>query len=214
MRMKMQKLIFVVFILTGSLCGCSLKNPPLQAISYYTLNYEKPVFNAKSPLPVALTIEKFKTAPPYNTRRIIYSTNEFSQNKYYYHQWMSPPDEMVSSLLTRDLIASDYFEAVLRSGDIILRHQLFGFIEQFYEKDTDNQWYAVLSMTITLINKNEKDAKSQFCLQKNYKKTSPLDKKNPKSLARAMSQALSEISSLMIADIYQALDPKVPDSEM
>lgn len=212
--MKIQKLIFAVFLLTGSLFGCSLNDAPPQAISYYTLDYEKPVFDAKSPLPIALTIEKFKTASPYNTNRIIYSTDEFSQNKYYYHQWMSPPDEMVSSLLTRDLIASNYFEAVLRSGDIILRHQLFGFIDQFYEKDTDNQWYAVLSITITLMNKNEKDATNQFCLQKNYKKTSPLDKKNPKSLARSMSQALSEISSLMIADIYQALDQNCADSDL
>lgn len=212
--MKMQKLIWIFFILTESFFGCSLKNPAPQAISYYTLDYEKPVFMLKSPLPIALSIEKFKTAPPYNTSRIIYSTDEFSQNKYYYHQWMSPPEEMVSSLLTRDLMASNYFKAVLRSGDIILQHQLFGFIDQFYEKDTDNQWYAVLSITITLMNKNEKDAKNLFCLQKNYKKTSPLDKKNPNSLARAMSQALSEISPLMIADIYQALDQNCADSEL
>jgi len=102
----------------------------------------------------------------------------------------------------------------LRSGDIILRHQLFGFIDQFYEKDTDNQWYAVLSITITLVNKNEKDAANQFCLQKNYKRTSPLDKKNPKSLARAMSTALSEISSLMIADIYQAMGKESTDLKL
>ena len=202
--MKIQKFIIITgcVALMGSFLSCSIKNTPPQPIIYYTLDYEKPVFEPKPTLPVSLAIEPFKTVAPYDTHQIIYSNDEFSQNKYYYYQWMSVPDEMITHLLTRDLIASNYFDAVMPSDDIALRYQLYGSIDKFYEQDTNNRWFAVLSVTITLIDGKEKNPVKQFCLQKNYNQIQPLAQKNPKSLARAMSTAMSKVSALIIADIY------------
>jgi ABC-type uncharacterized transport system auxiliary subunit len=205
--MRIQKIFIITlyFLFFGLLCSCSIKKDPPRPIEYYTIDYDKPDIDPQPALPMTLSLEKFRTSPPYNTNRIIYSNNRFSQNKYYYHQWMVPPEEMITRLLARDLVASDYFEVVLVSSDVATNLQLTGTIDEFYEQDADSQWNAVLSITITLINRNEKDKTQRICFQKNYKKVHPLDQKNPKGLAQAMGMAMSEISSLIISDIYNEL---------
>jgi len=205
--MRYPKIQFLTLFLlcTGLFCSCSIKNKPPQPIAYYVLDYENPAMELQPALPVTLSIEKFRTAAPYNSTRIVYSKNKFSQNKYFYHQWMAPPDEMISNLLVRDLTASKRFQAVVVSNDPLTSYLLRGTIDEFYEQDTDSQWNAVLSVTIILINKQENDQTRRFIFQKNYKKIHPLDQKNPKGLARALSMAMSEISGLIISDIYNEL---------
>lgn len=205
--MKIQKIFIITlyFLFFGLLCSCSVKKSPPYPIEYYTIDYDKPDIDPQPTLPLTLSLEKFRTSSPYNTHRIIYSKNRFSQNKYYYHQWMALPEEMISRLLARDLVASNYFEAVLASSNVATNHQLTGTIDEFYEQDTDSRWNAVLSITITLLNKNEKNETKRVCFQKNYKKIHPLDQKNPKGLAQALGIAMSEISSLVISDIYNEL---------
>jgi ABC-type uncharacterized transport system auxiliary subunit len=198
-------LITVGFIFIGLFCSCSIKKDHSQPIAYYTLDYENPNLVPQPKLPVTLSIEKFQASSPYNSNRIVYSQNRYSQNKYFYHQWMATPDEMVSNLLARDLTASNLFHAVVHSNDPLTSHLLRGTIDEFYEQDTDNQWNAVLSITIILINKNKREKAGQFVFQKNYKMVYPLEEKNPKGLTRALSRALSEISSLIISDVYNAL---------
>ena len=205
--MKVQKIVIITFTLLfmGLFCSCSMQNKRPQPIEYYALDYEKPDIEPQPTIPMALSLEKFRTAPPYNTNRIIYSKNKFSQNKYVYHQWIAPPDDMITHLLARDFIASNRFSAVMVPGHALTSYQLTGTIDEFYEQDADNQWNAVLSITVTLVNKNEKEEANRFRFQKNYQKTHPLDQKNPKGLAQALSLAMSEISSQIISDIYNEL---------
>ncbi|MDA3895945.1 MAG: ABC-type transport auxiliary lipoprotein family protein [Desulfobacteraceae bacterium] len=205
--MKNQKIIFFTLslIFIGFISSCSMGKKSLQPISYYVLDYEKPDFAPQSALPITLSLEKLKTASPYNSNRIVYSNNRYSQNKYVYHQWMAAPEEMISNLLARDLRASNRFKAVLDSNDPLTSYLIRGTIDEFYEQDTDSQWNAVLSITISLINKNDNDKTRQFIFQKNYKKIHPLDQNNPKGLARALSMGMSEISNQIISDIYNEL---------
>jgi cholesterol transport system auxiliary component len=207
--MKNQKILLLTlsFIFVGFFCSCSMKKDLPHPIAYYTLDYEQPDIEPLPKLPITLSIEKFKTAAPYDSNRIVYSKNQYSQNNYFYHQWIASPAEMISNLLARDLTASNRFQAVVHSNDPLTSHLLRGTIDEFYEQDTDDQWNAVLSITIILINKNERDKIGQFVFQKNYKKVHPMDQKNPKGLTRALSLAMSEISRLIIADIYNVLQP-------
>jgi cholesterol transport system auxiliary component len=156
-------------------------------------------------IPVVLSIENFRSSPPFHTNRIIYSRDDFSQSRYYYHQWVNPPDEMIPPLLARDFMASNYFRAVILSGHIATGFQMFGTVDKFYEKDTDDQWYAVVGVTITLVDRHISDSADPIRFQASYEKTCPMARKNPESLARAMSQGLSEISAAIIQDIYANL---------
>ena len=205
MKIQRCRMLVIFFLLSFVLCGCSAKNAPHQAVEYYALNYTPLPTEARPMLPVALSIENFRSSPPFHTQRIIYSLDDVSQNRYFYHAWMNPPDEMIPPLLARDFRAANYFRAVLSSGELATSVQVFGVIDQFYEKDTDDQWFAVLSMTMTLVDRQISDSTNQIRFQKSYEKTTPMAYKNPKSLARAMSQGLAEISAAVIQDIYAVL---------
>lgn len=205
MKIQISLIIILYLMFNGLFCGCSLKNDSPRSIEYYFLDYDRPDMKTQAVLPMTLSIEKFSTAPPYNTKRIIYSKDRYSQKKYFYHQWIAPPHEMVTHLLARDFIASNRFQAVFVSGDIATNHHLSGTIDEIYEQDTDSHWNAVLSITVTLMNKNEKNEAERIRFQKNYKKIHSLEQKNPKGLTRALSMAMSEISSQIITDIYNAL---------
>jgi len=198
--------IAVLTLISIGLSGACLgKNKAPGPVTFYTLDYATPEFENVAPRPVSLSVEKFKASPPYDTARIIYSTDAFTQNRYYYHQWITPPGDMVTRLLTRDLASSSLFQAVATTREGWTTHHLIGTIDEFYEQDIDDQWYAVVSITTVLIDSIQKDSPPRICFQKTYKRRLPCAQKNPKSLAQAMSLALSEISAQLIADVGDAL---------
>lgn len=215
--------IAAVILFSGILCGCSGNKKPVQDIRYYTLSYETPALASLPRLPVTLSMGSIKTAAPFQSRRIVYATDNFTRNTYYYHQWMSPPEKMLAALLLRDFRDSGYFRAVLPENHMAADVQVDGVIEAFYEKDGPEQWQAVLSVTITLINpnnrhnidRNDKDTKTaaervckaEICFQKTYDTAMTLSHKHPKSLAKAMSQAAAALSRQIIEDVYTALAP-------
>ena len=206
MKIQICRMLGIFLLWSLVLCGCPAKNAPHPAVEYYALNYNPLPIEARPMLPVALSIENFSSSPPFHTQRIIYSRDDVSQNRYFYHEWMNPPDEMIPPLLARDFRAANYFRAVLSSGELATSVQVFGAIDQFFEKDTDDQWFAVLSMTITLVDRQISNSMNQIRFQKSYEKTTPMAYKNPKSLARAMSLGLAEISAAAVQDIYAVFE--------
>jgi ABC-type uncharacterized transport system auxiliary subunit len=205
MKFTRVRTIGMCLVLLGLMCGCAGKQKHRQTVEFYNLHYAPPGPVTQSPQPVIISIERFKAAPPYNSTRIIYSKNDFMQNKYYYHQWIMNPDEMVTHLMARDLRESNIAQAILVSESSFAAYQLNGTVDEFFEQDQENQWNAVLSITITLTKKNESDAAKRICYQKNYKALYPCEQKNPNGLARAMSMAMASISDMIIADTYDAL---------
>lgn len=205
--MKLTRILTVgvCIALLGLMYGCAGKQKQRQAVEFYNLHYAPPGPVTQSPLPVIISIDRFKAAPPYNSPRIIYSKNDSIQNKYYYHQWTINPDDMITHLIARDLRESNIARAVLISESSFATHQLNGTVDEFFEQDHENQWNAVLSTTITLTKKNENDVTKRICYQKNYKAIFPCEQKNPTGLARAMSIAMAKISKMIISDIYDVL---------
>ena len=201
----MKRHTFLLVIVCTLLCGCSLRPAPPPPVEFYTLSYDTPDTTSLPALPVVLSIEKFCTIPPYNTQRIIYSSDRYLRNQYYYHRWMAAPEDIITPLLARDMIASHGFQAVMVTCNFLTDYQLTGSIDEFYEQDTKTGWNAVLSITVSLINRNAKEEKDRIVFQKQYKKIQTMAHKNPESLARAMSTALSGISHMMITDIYRIL---------
>lgn len=205
--MCVRKIVIAALILMamGLSVGCSGKNKTPGPVIFYTLDYAVPEFENSSTLPVALSVEKFTASPPYDSARIIYTTDAFTQNRYYYHQWITPPGEMVTRLLTRDLAASGRFQAVVNTREGWTTHLLTGAINEFYEQDTEDQWNAVISITVILVDNRQKNGPPRICFQKTYQRRMPCAQKNPKSLASAMSLALAEISRELTSDIQAAI---------
>jgi ABC-type uncharacterized transport system auxiliary subunit len=188
-------------------CGCAGPKEKRLDIAFYHLDYPPPEPAAVEPVAGTIAIEPFKVMPPFNTNRIIYSTSYVTYDAYTYHQWFSDPSDMIFRLLFRDMRAAGIFRAVMSGDDRLADYRISGIVESFNERDDEDPWQAVLSITITLVDKKERHHSKQIRFQNNYTSIQPCAQKNPYALASAMSTAMADVSARVIADIHAALSP-------
>jgi cholesterol transport system auxiliary component len=189
----------------------SLKQP-INKIDYYTLEYPPTQMETLNPLPHVIRMDRFTAAPPYNTTQIIYRDQSFKRDAYVYYRWQPNPGAIVTTLLKRDIKNSGLFKAVLDPGSrFSSSHMIEGTVDEFFEWDTQNEWKAILTVSIILTEKNKNDINNRILFQKTYRKSEICQQKKPKAVAEAMSQALSKISEEMIKDVYDALKDQSPD---
>lgn len=184
----------------------NLKQPAYK-ISYYALEYDAPEFTGKTPLPVAIKMERIGVSPLYNSINIVYRENEYSRDAYSYHKWRINPGDMVTDLLTRDMRESGLFRAVINSGSSGsgAYYNLGGNVEGFYEEDEGKDRFGALSITINLVNEKEQAPDRKIMFQKTYIRKKRCEKNNPRALAKALSEGMREISAEIINDVYNAL---------
>lgn len=202
-KTRMWLLCLSILVIMG---GCLNLKQPRNRVHHYTLEYGSPQIRDLKPIPVSLQVERFSVAPIYNTNRIIYREGPFKRDEYFYHKWRANPGDMVTDFLRRDMRNSGLFEAVLPyDSNVRVSCALEGSVDEFVEWDGPEGWKAVLTVTVALMSNNEPDVSRQVLFQKSYRTEKPLSEKNPQALARAMSQAMREISTAIIKDVYSAL---------
>jgi len=206
-------LLFLIFISLPILFGaCVSLKQPVNKIEYYTLEYPPPQMETLSPLPHVIRMDRFTVAPPYNTSQIIYRDRSFKRDTYVYYRWQPNPGAIVTTLLNRDIKNSGLFKAVLEAGSrFSSSHMIEGTVDEFFEWDTQNEWKAILTVSIILTEKNKNDIKNRILYQKTYRKAEVCQQKKPRAVAEAMSQALSKISEEMIKDVYDCLKDRHQD---
>jgi cholesterol transport system auxiliary component len=188
------------------LAACLNLKQPKNKIDYYTLEYEVPAVGNHPPLPHVIRVQPFSISPVYNSNRIIYRDKSFKRQAYAYHKWRANPARMVTYFLGRDLKASGLFKAVIPDDSRIApEYVVEGTVDDFLEVDGDRTWEAALAVSIVLVDENQKDVSRKILLQKTYRSSKPCERKNPQSLAAAMSLAMAEISSRIIDDLYRNL---------
>jgi ABC-type uncharacterized transport system auxiliary subunit len=192
--------LFIVIISPACL---DLKQPSLD-MQYYTLEYDPPV-TSREMLPLILKVENFDSVPLYNTTGIIYKDNTYKRGSYTYHRWMTSPADIITYLLGRDLKKAGFFKGVIMPGErnkeVLFR--LAGIIDEFYELDKKGEQYGVLTMSITLTPNVGPRTKGMEIFQKSYSLTEKMEKKNPASLAEALSRAMQKMSQEISSDIYE-----------
>jgi cholesterol transport system auxiliary component len=200
-------LLFLIFLSLPILFGaCVGLKQPVNKIEYYTLEYPPPQMETLNPLPHVIRMDRFTATPPYNTTQIIYRDQSFKRNAYVYYRWQTNPGATVTTMLNRDIKNSGLFKAVLDPGSrFSSSHMIEGTVDEFFEWDTQNEWKAILTVSIILTEKNKNDIKNRILYQKTYRKAEICRQKKPKAVAEAMSQALSKISEELIKDIYDCL---------
>ena len=196
--------LLIVSLLT--LTGCVGNQHPSQTVTYYQLDYPPPAteFN-NTPLPFVIRVDPFQPSGLYGSQQIIYREGQYATAQYAYHQWISPPDQMVPASLVRDLRAADIVRAVFLNGGEAATHRLVGSLEAFYEDDRPAQWQAVAAVSITLIDIEKIGIAEQISFQKTYRVEKPCEKNTPAAFVDAMGKAMADISEAAITDIYHAL---------
>ncbi len=189
----------------GAVNGCFGPQSQRPAVEFYSLDYVSPVSEAPRQLPFIVRVQPFQAAPPYNSTRIVYGTDRFARNRYAYHRWIAEPAQMVTFFLARDIRNSKLFQAVTTDDEPEPTHLLQGTVESFYEQDNCEQWNAILSVTVTLVDKDQDDVSRKIALQKTYAESEQCRQNSPAGLAAAMSTAMSEVSGKIISDVHNAL---------
>jgi cholesterol transport system auxiliary component len=198
-------LLPVFFLLLIS--ACTPARSPGRAFEYYTLEYPSPAFGNRPPLSELLTVERFSTVQAFKSTAMVYRSAPSVLNAYTYHRWKSPPPEMVTDLVLRDLRQSGLFKAVFSDYDEAdARFVLQGRLEEFLEIEERGNRKAMLSINITLMDRSRREHAGGIIFQKGYRALEPLEAQTPADLARAMSRAMEKASRQMTSDIYGAVE--------
>lgn len=194
--------ILMIFGIVNCIGGQAQK----ETINYYTLAYDAPEPVNQNRIPAVIRVPRFQVDPPYNSHRMIYTNQAFQRNAYHYHQWRANPGDLVPAFLARDLRQASLVSAVfVYDGVVPATHVLEGVVEEFYENDDPIGWYAILSVSLTLIKIDAVDVSERIRFQRRYHSKKKCLRKNPEALAQAMSQAMAEISAFVITDVRNAL---------
>ena len=193
----------VIFVLLF-LSSCMNLKQPNPEIEYYTLEYASPTFPGKGAMPCVIKVEPFNISPLYNTTHIIYQKKAYERDSYTYHRWSVNPADIVTYLIGRDLKNSGLFKGVRLPGERNreFTFRLGGMIDEFYELDGKSEWNGVLSLSISLAPEGKAKKAGMDIFQKTYKVTEKCEKKNPESLARALSMAMENVSRQIGEDLY------------
>lgn len=197
------KSIIILMGLTLPLAACLNLKQPQNKIEYYTLQYDPPVAGSHRSLPVVIRVRQFSISPIFNSNRIIYQDQSYQRQAYSYYKWRANPARLVTYFLSRDLIESGIFKAVLPADSRVAPAYLVeGTVDEFLEVAGNQNRQAVLAVSIVLMDENQTDISQKILFQKTYHTRKPCAIKHPRALAAAMSLAMSEISRSIIDDLF------------
>ncbi|MGA1839807.1 MAG: ABC-type transport auxiliary lipoprotein family protein [bacterium] len=206
--MEFYRKIIVIFLVFPSLsCACAGLKKSGEKISFYMLEYETPrKLNILEPFPLVIGIEHFNAASEYNTNLIVYRDRAFKRNTYTYHRWREKPEDMVTHFLYRDLKESGLFKTVCYSDNgTSSSHILGGSVDEFFQWDAEENLRAVLFISIDLMEKNRKDTDKKILFSGTYSTSKVCRERDPDAVAKAMSEAMKEVSGKIIEDLYHFL---------
>ena len=203
--MKLFQNVGWLAVLVGFVSCAGLKQPKPE-IQYYTLEYTSPQISASEPVSALIRFEPFEATAPYHSDRMIYREGAFKRDAYFYYRWRVAPAQLVSYLLKRDVRASGLFEAVLPGPcDLAPTFRLRGTVDDFLEWDEADRWEAVLTLSVTFIAEDDSCGREKILLQNTYRSRERCEQKTPQAVARAMSLAMSEVSGMILRDLYHSL---------
>jgi ABC-type uncharacterized transport system auxiliary subunit len=173
--------------------GCGGKVP---ATHYYLLDYNLPpptaADSAQAQIAIALGIEPFSTQPVYRDRRIAYRVSEHEVVYYPYRYWAAAPGDLVAEQLADHIRRSRVVSSVEvapygRPPDWVIS----GHVAKFEQL----QAMARLDLTVRL----ESVKTGELFWEDTIAAQKPIKGNDADEIARAMSQAMMEVGSEVVA---------------
>jgi ABC-type uncharacterized transport system auxiliary subunit len=204
-RTTVPLLLILSLVWTIAIAGCASPRSTLPEVRYYTFSYAPPEYSLPL-LPEVLSILPFTASPEYDTRRIVYQEREFALLEYAYHRWRSNPSQLIANHLTRDLRAGTMFKGVVSADSLAhASHLLEGNVDEILELNVQEQRFAVLGLSISLLAIDRSLPREMVLFQKSYSTRVPIRVNHPRGLAAAMSEAMAELSLQIGMDVHSAL---------
>jgi ABC-type uncharacterized transport system auxiliary subunit len=201
----MLKRLGIILLVVG-LAGCLRGTAPPPLVFQYVLEYPPPGGDKALRTEALLKVERFTADRIYAGLSMLFRNGPFQREAYHEHRWRISPGDMVTDFLRRDIRHAGLFRAVLSARDMEeTRFILQGGVEEFLEAVEGKSRKAVLVAMVTLLDLSSREADRRVVFQKSYRCEAPLTQEGAAGFAEAMSRAMSQFSTRVIADIGQAL---------
>jgi len=194
---------FAILILLG---GCIDMKNPAPKTDFYTFEYPPPNNTHAITTPYILKIETFEVSPVYDDNRFLYRSEAFQRNELSHQRWRANPGDLVSYHLTRDFTHASFLRAVITTESIpAYTHLLTGTVEEFYQHIENDQWHAILSVSVLLVDETSGPLDSNILFQHRYSFQEAISDKTPAGFVGGMSRAMQKLSETLIKDVFDAL---------
>ncbi|KUG23436.1 hypothetical protein ASZ90_006742 [hydrocarbon metagenome] len=201
----------MLIVFSFLIAGCSGYGKPQYNVENYLLSYAAPSWNNLDMVAASVKFNRFSIAAAYNSTNMIFRSDAYSIDSFNYSRWAVNPADMVADSLLRDMRGSGLFGAVFsRSEGDEGRFVMSGGIEEFYLRIDKNNKTAVVSVSISLKDNQEKETGKTMLFQKKYVREEKLQESSPRGYCQAASNAMMVISRQIINDIYTVIKTTVP----
>ena len=192
-------------VLVAVTAGCVKLSQPAPAVRDYRLSYAPPTVTGDA-LPVTLGFGPLAIGAIYDRQSILYREDSYSTGTYLRSRWAVNPAAMVADLLVRDFSGSGAYGAVSQGLSLAPRdYQLGGEIEEIEEIETGDGCAAHLRLRMSLV-RLRGAAGQPVLLNASYAADESCACGDARALARAMSEALQQISTQLQRDVHAAIE--------
>jgi ABC-type uncharacterized transport system auxiliary subunit len=204
----------ILLILAFGLSGCVSSGKPQLDTVKFLLSYPAPSREESEIIQTSLKLNRFSIAAAYNTTGMIFRPDDYSMDSFNYSRWAVNPADMIADCLLHDLRGSGLFSTVFsRYEPEEGRFSITGGIEEFYLRMDKSSQTALISMTLSLQDRAEKETVKKMMYQKKYVREVALQEKSPKGYCEAASRALQAMSREIINDIHTTVKARTSKAQ-
>ena len=183
-------LFLVVWSIGFSLFSCG--NVPIK--KFYMLNYEPEPLKARSftgPYPYTIRVKEFDIEEAYERPQLVYRKSPFQLEYYFFRVWAVKPVRMITDVVHKHLASSGLVSHVIRRFDEGSRpdYELSGYIEAIEEYDSDEVWFAHMSLRFKLTRISD----NRMIYMRRFDRRKQVHQHDPEYVIRELSQILDFI---------------------
>ena len=154
---------------------------------------------------IVLAVRTFTIDPAYSSRGLVYRKGESQYEPDFYHEFLTAPQDLITSQTRNWLAQSGLFKTVLEPGSLLqATHVLEGNVLALYgDLRGPSLPQAVLQIRFFLI--ATKDSKFQIVFTRDYQASHQAQEKTADALVAALDQCLVQILSNLEKDLGTVL---------
>ena len=165
---------------------------------------------AETTIPAALKIAPFTADALYRGGRIIYRDAKGHTDHYYYHRWLSPPEDQLADILAQNMIEWNLFgKGVFQiDNSFIPNYEIACRLTKLYAVNIRRDHSAEFAVDLAFSQIDTLTYEKVLLFQKRYDLSLARDDGNLESFIPAVDTLAADWLNLVRADVYSALVPR------
>ena len=156
---KLALILLAALLLSGCLSGIFKRDAI--TVNYYQIDYPEIAKACEKPFDLSLSFRKLQVNSAYDRSTLIYMNGDKSGGVYSYDEWLSSPDELIFSMLQRDLEDGNVFKSLTsRTSGTLPDYGLVGSLVEVYESrellGTKAKAHVVMLFTLTRLDRGSR----------------------------------------------------------